>query len=211
MRFSAKLHRLLFLDFVFRLFHFCNKWQKPVSAAVRVFVIQRLWEWSFSLLTAVIISLYWFSSLWKSCKHYHVCVCVCRCWRTTTTAVRWTGGVWVWWCTRWCAAVCRSITRITSVCSSSSWWRTSASLERSRPTPNPCCPACSRKTPNNGHSTADYCADYCAVILCLKYMYISLRMFIDICTGKQNKNTEYENHFCSADRHTIIFTMISQV
>lgn len=94
--------------------------------------------------------------------------CVRRCWKTTITAALWTGGVWVWWCTRWCADGCPSITRITSACLSSSSWRTSAFLARSHRRPNLSCPACSRKTRNSGQSGIE------------QYSYSTMHCILDI-------------------------------
>lgn len=75
-----------------------------------------------------------------------------RSWRTTTTAVRWTGGVSGWWCTRWCAAGCPSTTRTTRSCLSSSSWRTSASPGPSGPRVVPCSLVFWRKTRCKGQT-----------------------------------------------------------
>lgn len=72
-----------------------------------------------------------------------------------TMGGRWTGGVWAWSRTRWCAAACRSTTRTTRSCLSLSSWRRSSSHERCRPTPSRCCQGCSSRTPTNGTHTSN--------------------------------------------------------
>ena len=52
---------------------------------------------------------------------------VYRYWRTMTTAVRLTGGGWVWSCMRWCVGDCHSTLETTRFSLSWSSWRRSSS------------------------------------------------------------------------------------